>query len=112
MRIAFGSDHRGLELKNRIEAELGISMSMVTLLKGPSVADLSKLLIQNFSASGVGSLTMDKVKDRLSRMEFTMDTLGEDEAAALLSKLPDLSDDEVENLLLKVARSGQIGKES
>jgi myxalamid-type polyketide synthase MxaE and MxaD len=79
-----------IELKNRIEADLGVAVPMVRFLEGPSVRDLAAYVAEHLIpllASNPASAAN-----------------GTDAHAAgdLLARLDDLSDDEVEALLAEM----------
>ena len=98
-----------IELKNRIEADLGVAIPMVKFLEGPSVRDLSAFLAEQL----IPMLRPKGVKERNGTAnnghtrggstnghapaEFA---LADDvDAGQLLARLDTLSDDEVDSLL-------------
>jgi hypothetical protein len=101
-----------IELKNRIEADLGVAIPMVKFLEGPSVRDLSVFLAEQLipvlaprgDQERNGVVTNGRVRAQgsiptngHSPKEFT---LADDvDAGQLLARLDTLSDDEVDSLL-------------
>jgi myxalamid-type polyketide synthase MxaE and MxaD len=79
-----------IELKNRIEADLGVTVPMVKFLEGPSVRDLARFVGSQFSVSrsqaGCAAGNEPSVPD----------------AEQLLDRLDDLSDDQVDALLAEM----------
>jgi myxalamid-type polyketide synthase MxaB len=79
-----------IELKNRIEADLGVTVPMVKFLEGPSVRDLALYLADQIRSQGAG------VGDQGAPV------LTPDSAGQLLARLDDLSDDQVDALLAEL----------
>jgi len=52
-----------VELRNRVEADLGIALPLVDLLQGPSVAQLSGRLLEQVMASSLLSSDRERVND-------------------------------------------------
>jgi acyl transferase domain-containing protein/acyl-CoA synthetase (AMP-forming)/AMP-acid ligase II/acyl carrier protein len=102
-----------IELKNRIEADLGATVPMVKFLEGPSVRELSAFLAEQLVPlltptrrlrnSDGGSRIDDAISaNRHPQSEIpTASANGSDavDAGQLLSQLDDLSDSEVDSLL-------------
>jgi acyl carrier protein len=84
-----------IELKNRIEADLGVTVPMVKFLEGPSVRVLATFVVEQIHTKRPPSHPADLAKA----------TGGLDAHAAgqLLSQIDDLSDDQVEALLAELA---------
>jgi acyl carrier protein len=68
------------EIRNRIEASLGVSLPVTTLLQGCSVADLAKEVSSQVSAASPGA------DDRLSKVLEQVDKLTPEQARALLAQ--------------------------
>jgi acyl carrier protein len=83
-----------IELKNRIEADLGVSVPMVTFLEGPSVRDLAK-----YVADRLVHTHGDRAAEPARAADDGMDAHA---AGDLLTRLDDLSDDQVDALLAEL----------
>lgn len=68
------------EIRNRIEASLGVSLPVTTLLQGCSVADLAKEVLSQVGAES------PKADDRLSKVLEQVDKLTPEQARALLAQ--------------------------
>jgi acyl carrier protein len=81
-----------IELKNRIETDLGVTVPMVKFLEGPSVGDLAKCVADLLvPAIGPGPTATSDLP-----ANGDLDPRAADE---LLARLDDLSDDQVDALL-------------
>jgi acyl transferase domain-containing protein/acyl-CoA synthetase (AMP-forming)/AMP-acid ligase II/acyl carrier protein len=76
-----------IELKNRIEADLGVTVPMVKFLEGPSVRDLAGFLADKLAPAEVMAAPP------------SAPTGFDPEAAELLARIDSLSDDQVDALL-------------
>jgi acyl carrier protein len=87
-----------LELKNRIEADLGVVVPMVQLLQGPTTAQLAVLVSDKLAEAGaVEAMPASAVPATDSR---PLDDRPDGEnAAQLLATLDQLSDEQVDTLL-------------
>jgi acyl transferase domain-containing protein len=83
-----------IELKNRIEADLGVSVPMVKFLEGPSVRDLAQFLAGQMAP--------------LPAPTPSADGMDAQAAGQLLARLDDLSDDQVDALLAELT-AGEKG---
>lgn len=92
-----------IEIKNRIETNLEVALPMVTLLQGPSVAELATHLlgqlkifvsahVTNSGSKDLGGEQHEPRPDRMSRIDQA-------EATHLLAKFDELSDATVDELL-------------
>ena len=93
-----------IELKNRIEADLGVTVPMVRFLEGPSVRELA-----DFIASQLGPLlnairTMTPQTIDVAPANCIAPEAGLDSHAAghLLANLETLSNEQVDSLLLEL----------
>ncbi|HZM70373.1 MAG TPA: SDR family oxidoreductase [Candidatus Cryosericum sp.] len=68
------------EIRNRIEASLGVSLPVTTLLQGCSVADLAKEVLSQVGAES------PKTDDRLSKVLEQVDKLTPEQARVLLAQ--------------------------
>jgi len=88
----FGLDSlMALELKNRIETNLGVVIPMVQFLQGPSTEQLAQLLLSKLTIAATVSLPAENGQ--------TGDDLDQNKAAQLLANLDQLSDEQVDLLL-------------
>jgi NADPH:quinone reductase-like Zn-dependent oxidoreductase/acyl carrier protein len=85
-----------VELRNWVEGDLRLSLPTVELLRGPSVIKLVDLLLEQLS-DGDSTLTAPATAE-IPHGSSEEDEEGED-AGALLSKVDDMSDDQVDALL-------------
>ena len=77
-----------VELKNRVEAELGLVVPMVQFLQGPSVAELSALLLERLHqqpAPSVAAASAPPQEDEAVLMR--LDSMSDSEVDALLAEL-------------------------
>jgi len=81
-----------IELKNRIERELGVHISIVAFLQGPSIQQFASQLREQLPLATLPSPTIEVVK-----MDNAL--IDQQRAAQLLTQLDNLSDDDVESLL-------------
>jgi acyl transferase domain-containing protein/acyl-CoA synthetase (AMP-forming)/AMP-acid ligase II/acyl carrier protein len=78
-----------IELKNRIETDLGVTVPMVKFLEGPSVRDLANYIAEHLVSARAAHTTSG-------------DGLDAHAAGALLDRLDALSDDQVDALLAEL----------
>jgi aryl carrier-like protein len=85
-----------VELKNRIERSLEVAVSMVQFLRGPSVQQLTALLLDQLTTTTPPSFPPDRavIKDQIRQKEDSST-----DARHLLAKIDQLSDEEVNTLL-------------
>jgi acyl transferase domain-containing protein len=97
----FGLDSlMALELKNRMQSQWGITVPLVSILSGPSVAGLVSILETLVDAAEDPA---DNVSANASEDGFTRNVIDSKSAHQLLDRLPQLSDDEVDSLLKQMA---------
>ena len=97
----FGLDSlMALELKNRMQSQWGITVPLVSILSGPSVAGLVSILETLVDAAEEPA---DNVSANASEDGFTRNIIDSKSAHQLLDRLPQLSDDEVDSLLKQMA---------
>ncbi len=84
----------GLEIKNRVEAELGVDVGLVKFLEGPTVARLAEALLPQLDRH---TSSTELVKDPVAS-ETCGGGIADEEALRLLERLEELSDDEVDAL--------------
>jgi myxalamid-type polyketide synthase MxaE and MxaD len=87
-----------VEVKNRVELDLGVVIPMVQLLQGPSVTLLANHVLDLFSACSSGSVAEPALSpvDELAEVEH------------LLAQLDQLSDEQVESLLAGIATEKEV----
>jgi acyl carrier protein len=100
----FGLDSlMALELKNRMQAQWGITVPLVNILSGPSVTDLASLILEMLADAA------EKPSSNAGKSEpengFNRSALDRHSAEELLRRLPELSDDEVDSFLKQIANS-------
>lgn len=88
-----------LEMKNRLESELGVAVPVVRFLEGINVAELTTLLLDQLTknvpvTTNVNTLSTNNHQDDPSQM------LNGQSAVELLAKLDTLPEDEIDALLL------------
>ena len=79
-----------VELKNRVDRDLGLSVPLVHYLDGSGLGRLAEVLLDNV--------------DAVRRTGGTPDTLDTAAAAELLTRLDALADDDVDRLLRELSR--------
>jgi len=84
-----------IELKNRLEGELGVHVSMVTFLQGPSIRRLAAEVMEQLHTAGPAAPEVDRSPETAG--------LDPDGAARMLARLDELSDDEVALALAHLA---------
>jgi aryl carrier-like protein len=82
-----------LELKNRMQAEWGMAVPLATILSGPPITELAAILLAKLDSH---SAVADSASSSGSH------TIESEEAQELLRKLPDLSDDDVDSILIRI----------
>ena len=70
-----------VELRNRIESDLAVSVPIVTFLEGSSLADLSSHVLSQLPTESSG-----KESDRMARAMQKLDQMSDEEVTALLAK--------------------------
>jgi len=83
-----------VELKHRIETNLRLALPMVRILRGPSVVQLAKLLLDQLAEAPARPLPVD----------------GEVRGEALLQKIDQLSDQHVASLLDRLLAEEEAGQ--
>ena len=97
----FGLDSlMALELKNRMQSQWGLTVPLVSILSGPSVAGLVSILETLVDAVEEPS---DNASSNASEDGFARNVMDSKSAHQLLDRLPQLSDDEVDSLLKQMA---------
>jgi acyl carrier protein len=84
-----------VEIRNRVEATLGVSLPLVSILEGPSVTRLAAVVAQRFAEAPPPSPAGSPAPAR------ELDSQGR--AGDLLSRVDQLSDSEVDSLLAEMA---------
>jgi acyl carrier protein len=102
-----------VELKNRVESDLGVTLSLVTLLDGPSLdelaAEIDGLLTPATDASrgdADQNPTAGSDADHTASENLPLRSDGPEEAQRLLDGLDGLSDEQVERLLGELLPGG------
>jgi acyl carrier protein len=90
------------ELRNRLAAGIGCSLTLVHLLKGPSVCQLVDLLEAELNVAA--RRTAEEVPAEKPGSTTTSGTIPPREAGRVLEKLDDLSDEQVDTLLNEILR--------
>ena len=97
-----------MEIKNRVENELSVTISIVRFLEGPTISGLTAMLLPQLAQeppdSDVAPTDEEEVDMELAIAELA--SKSEEEAAALLEKLDDLTDAEVADLMQRIVKEG------
>jgi acyl transferase domain-containing protein/acyl-CoA synthetase (AMP-forming)/AMP-acid ligase II len=97
-----------MEIKNRVENELSVTISIVRFLEGPTISGLTAMLLpqlaQELPDSDVSAT--DEEGFDVERAIAELASTSEEEAAALLEKLDDLTDSEVADLMQRIVKEG------
>ena len=64
-----------IELRNRIEVNLGVSVPLVEFLKGPSIAQLVGLLLDQVAESSVSTITPRAEREPAAETEWEVVTI-------------------------------------
>lgn len=91
-----------IELKNRIEADLGVTVPMVKFLEGPSVRDLSQYLADQLIALHHARTAGAAPTSASSGIGSPADEIGLQSAGQLLANIDALSDAQVDALLAEL----------
>lgn len=97
-----------MEIKNRVENELSVSISIVRFLEGPTISGLTAMLLPQLAQEAPNSDVSPTDEEEFD-MELAIAELAstsEEEAAALLEKLDDLTDAEVADLMQRIVKEG------
>ena len=94
-----------MEIKNRVEKELSVAISIARFLEGPTISGLTAMLLPQLAQDVQDSTTWPTAQDGLDieDMIAQLAETSEEEAAALLDKLDELTDDEVAELMQRMA---------
>jgi hypothetical protein len=76
-----------IELRNRIETDLGVVMSLVHFLQGPSVAQLAALLLDQLPATASASPPSPSPQGKAEQRLANLDQLSDEEVSALLTEM-------------------------
>ncbi len=87
-----------LELKNRVEKEAGIALPMNEILNGPSLNQLSAVVLKHIDRS---ASSVEPVLDEIKPAEPTVVA----ESAELLERIDDLPEEEIDRLLAEMESS-------
>jgi acyl transferase domain-containing protein len=85
-----------MEIKNRVETELNTEVPIVTVLEGPTIAELAKILLEQVDREA--SQPAPTADDRRTAGQTDTEVAGE-EAAQLLEQLDELSEEDVDALM-------------
>lgn len=106
----FGLDSlMALELKNRMQAELGMTIPLARILTGPPVMQLTTLLIEKLADVARTRPEFMPAKEGEVGSVSKHDAIDKQAAEQLLQKLPGLSDKEVDSLLNQMVSSNKGG---
>ena len=98
----FGLDSlMALELKNRMQAQWGITVPLVSILSGPPVTGLASSILEMLVDAA--EEPSDCVSANALEDGFTRNVIDSESANQFLRQLPQLSDDEVDSLLKQMA---------
>jgi acyl transferase domain-containing protein/acyl-CoA synthetase (AMP-forming)/AMP-acid ligase II/acyl carrier protein len=89
-----------LEMKNRIETELGMAVPVVRFLEGANMSEIARVLVEGIADDAAPPAT---VEDEHAGAGWTRSA----NAAQLLIDIEKLSDDEVDSLLVALESSGE-----
>jgi NAD(P)-dependent dehydrogenase (short-subunit alcohol dehydrogenase family)/aryl carrier-like protein len=92
-----------VELRNWIERELGVGVAAVELLRGPSLVELSELLVNQL----VETETPESGTTPLPELVNHAEPVRSNEAKELLEEVDEMTDEEVDVLLDEIARKRQ-----
>jgi natural product biosynthesis luciferase-like monooxygenase protein len=90
-----------IELKNRLEGELGVHVSMVTFLEGPSIRQLAAEVTRELGDAGVAPLAGEAMATRLEK-DLMAAELDPRAAARMLANLDQMSDEEIAAAMIRL----------
>jgi acyl transferase domain-containing protein/ubiquinone/menaquinone biosynthesis C-methylase UbiE/acyl carrier protein len=91
-----------VELRNWIEGELRLSLPTVELMRGPTVVRLAELLLEQIESPGAKPSSTEEPVVAATTAPAQVEATGE-EAEELLERVDELSDEEVDSLLERMA---------
>jgi natural product biosynthesis luciferase-like monooxygenase protein len=91
-----------IELKNQLEFELAMRISIVMFLQGPSIAQFATQLLDQLTAAtpAISTNTLSQEQHEDGHVK----SISQQEAAQLLDRLDQLSDEEVDSLLSNIVQ--------
>jgi acyl carrier protein len=98
-----------VELRNWIERDLRLNLPTVELLRGPTIVELSDVILDQLSKLDASrSAPSERVSEpelsRATEPTETQPSAGSDEAIELVAKVDEMSDDQVDAMLEEMAR--------
>ncbi|GAB1543388.1 hypothetical protein NUACC21_60620 [Scytonema sp. NUACC21] len=96
-----------VELKNRIENDLGVVVSVVSFLQGPSVTKLTTQLLEQIATPAV-ELALPVTLSQSTQNVNQFDGINTDNTEYLLAKLNQLSEEEVDSLLSSIQAEKEV----
>jgi acyl carrier protein len=99
-----------IELKNRIELELGVRIPIITFLQGPSIAEFAGQVLDQLTPVPSTRSAIARESDQVQQANKGITPVNKENAQQLLAELDQLSDAEVDSLLSTILRkkNGQI----
>ena len=102
-----------LELRNRLSRDLGLDVPMIKIMDNQSVNDLADFLrgpVRSHNSDGMSAAENAPLAATKSRKkELRLSALNPQEAAELLDKLDDLTDEEIDTILGSGSPEGDEG---
>jgi acyl carrier protein/NADP-dependent 3-hydroxy acid dehydrogenase YdfG len=104
----FGIDSlMAVEIRNKVDRELHVNIPMVRFLQGPTVEELAGLVAERLPQQAGPSASSAAA----SEGEGVSHGMTAEVASSLLDELPNLSDDQVDDLLRRFTNGGPTGEE-
>ena len=93
-----------MEIKNRVERELSVTISIARFLEGPTISGLTAMLLPQLAQQppDAESSPPDHEEIEFAKTFAEFECTSEEEAATLLEKLDELTDDEVAELMRRM----------
>jgi myxalamid-type polyketide synthase MxaE and MxaD len=88
-----------VQLKNRIESELGVVVPVVKFLQGPTVSQLTTFALDELAKSGSTQSSSPSPSAAAGKREINGKSASQKSSQKLLAELDQLSDEEVDSLL-------------
>jgi acyl carrier protein len=101
-----------VELKNRIESNLGVNISISFFLEGATIADLVKVLLEKIQNGWTGQGASPKVIVQSGQNGLASEVADAERAKLLLANLDQLSEDEMDALLSNLLVENEVNSDS
>lgn len=93
-----------MEIKNRVEKELSVTISIARFLEGPTISGLTAMLLPQLAEKSADSTASSAEEEGfdMDRAIAALASTSEEEAAALLERFDELTDEEIADLMQRI----------